>query len=44
MKEMDQIYMLEAGSIVATGTHTSLIEQPGPYKDFLNWRRGDNDA
>lgn len=44
MKEMKQIYMLDAGEIVATGTHASLVNQPGPYKEFLNWRRGDNDA
>lgn len=44
MKEMNHIYMLDAGEIVATATHDSLVIESGAYRQFLNWRRGDNDA
>lgn len=44
MKEMDQIYMLNNGQVVATGNHATLVKMTGPYKQFIEWRRGDNHA
>lgn len=44
MKEMDHIYMLSAGELIASGTHETLMQEAGPYEQFLAWGRGENDA
>ena len=36
VKNADQIIILEAGKIVASGTHAELIEKPGYYQDIYN--------
>ena len=38
VRKADQIIVLENGSIVQEGTHQSLKDQPGLYRDFLNTR------
>jgi ATP-binding cassette subfamily B protein len=32
----DRIFVMEAGRIVQTGTHTELLQQPGLYRSLWN--------
>ena len=39
VEHADQILVVDRGRIVQRGTHTSLMEQEGIYKDFIGQRR-----
>src|SRR5699024_9685251 len=44
MKEMDHIYMLADGEVVASGKHEALMTTESAYQEFMDRRRGDRDA
>ena len=44
MKEMDHIYMLADGEVVASGKHEALMTIESAYQEFMDRRRGGRDA
>lgn len=44
MKEMNHIYMLADGEVVASGKHEALMTTESAYQEFMDRRRGGRDA
>ena len=44
LKEMDHIYMLSGGELIASGAHELLRQTSEPYEQFITWGRGGGNA